>query len=96
MVTHKQPYEGMSLAAILFKVVNENMVRYFIFVIMVFKILIPQRPEVPSTCPDPVSGLMMKCWDRDPKKRPTFKTVAQLLEERKPMVYVDKSIAQFM
>eukprot|EP00731_Ephydatia_muelleri_P025552 Em0017g635a len=67
MFTHKQPYEGMSLAAILSKVVNENM-----------------RPEVPSTCPDSVSGLMMKCWDSDPKKRPTFEIIAQVLEEGKP------------
>lgn len=39
---------------------------------------------------------MMKCWDSDPKKRPTFEIIAQVLEEGKPKVSVDKSIVQFM
>jgi len=30
------------------------------------------RLEKPSLMPNPVSDLMMKCWDNDPKERPDF------------------------
>ena len=30
------------------------------------------RLEKPSLMPTPVSELMMKCWENDPKERPDF------------------------
>jgi len=31
-----------------------------------------ERLEQPSFMPDPVSQVMVKCWENDPKKRPSF------------------------
>ena len=42
------------------------------------------RPDIPSSCPEIVSDLMRKCWDSDPKNRPTFQIIAQVIEEDKP------------
>eukprot|EP00731_Ephydatia_muelleri_P025811 Em0017g894a len=66
IVTHKVPYDGMNLAAILSQVIKEG-----------------KRPDIPSSCPEFLSGLMTQCWDEDPKKRPTFKVILQVLEEEK-------------
>ncbi|KAI8999868.1 kinase-like domain-containing protein, partial [Hyaloraphidium curvatum] len=39
------------------------------------------RPERPEGVPDAVWSLMERCWDQDPKKRPTFVQVAKELDE---------------
>jgi hypothetical protein len=37
------------------------------------------RPEIESICPDNLADLMMVCWDDNPSKRPTWKTIKELL-----------------
>uniref|UniRef100_V9KF45 Tyrosine-protein kinase n=1 Tax=Callorhinchus milii TaxID=7868 RepID=V9KF45_CALMI len=42
------------------------------------------RLDAPESCPEEVHNIMMRCWDYNPKKRPTFSCIYQeLLEIRK-------------
>uniref|UniRef100_A0A4W3ILD9 Tyrosine-protein kinase n=1 Tax=Callorhinchus milii TaxID=7868 RepID=A0A4W3ILD9_CALMI len=42
------------------------------------------RLDAPESCPEEVHNIMMRCWDYNPKKRPTFSSIYQeLLEIRK-------------
>ena len=38
------------------------------------------RMPCPSLCPDDAYKLMLKCWNLDPKKRPTFATIVSELQ----------------
>ncbi|XP_012092189.1 serine/threonine-protein kinase STY13 isoform X1 [Jatropha curcas] len=38
------------------------------------------RPEIPRCCPHPLAGIMRKCWDANPHKRPEMDEVVKLLE----------------
>ena len=33
------------------------------------------QPEVPQGCPDDLSQLMMKCWNKNPKQRPAIQSI---------------------
>jgi serine/threonine protein kinase len=33
------------------------------------------RPKIPHACPKPIANLIKQCWDKDPKKRPSFETI---------------------
>eukprot|EP00062_Callorhinchus_milii_P014320 gi/632963423/ref/XP_007897871.1/ PREDICTED: proto-oncogene tyrosine-protein kinase ROS [Callorhinchus milii] len=46
------------------------------------------RLETPSNCPDDVYSLMLKCWHREPKKRPSFRYIQDKLEQlrKSPLV----------
>lgn len=35
------------------------------------------RLEKPVGCPDPVYGIMMRCWQTEPEKRPNFSTIVE-------------------
>jgi len=39
-----------------------------------------KRLERPSRCPSSIYQLMLKCWEWDEKKRPTFSQLVQLLK----------------
>jgi len=41
------------------------------------------RPPIPSTsaCPSEWIKMMIKCWDQDPDKRPSFKDIILTLEQ---------------
>ncbi|KAI3729022.1 hypothetical protein L6452_17668 [Arctium lappa] len=39
------------------------------------------RPSVPVSCPRSLAGLMERCWETDPRKRPEMKDVVVELEE---------------
>ncbi|XP_041115905.1 proto-oncogene tyrosine-protein kinase ROS-like [Polyodon spathula] len=41
------------------------------------------RLERPSGCPDDIHQLMLKCWTRDPHKRPSFRYIDNCLEHLK-------------
>nr|CAH7749117.1 unnamed protein product [Callosobruchus chinensis] len=45
-----------------------------------------QRPEI---CTDELYSLMLKCWDRQPEKRPTFRELADSLDVSKRKIYLD-------
>ena len=45
-----------------------------------------ERLEKPSFMPNPVSQVMAKCWEIDPKKRPSF---SQLVKELGSMLEND-------
>lgn len=45
-----------------------------------------QRPEI---CTDELYNLMIKCWSRDSRLRPTFEELVKLLESKEKRVYVD-------
>ncbi|KAK9160911.1 hypothetical protein Syun_007252 [Stephania yunnanensis] len=38
------------------------------------------RPEIPRCCPGSFAGIMRKCWDANPEKRPEMDEVVRLLE----------------
>ncbi|XP_032812913.1 mitogen-activated protein kinase kinase kinase 20-like isoform X1 [Petromyzon marinus] len=38
-----------------------------------------ERLTIPSSCPPSFANLMKECWETDPKKRPTFKKILQML-----------------
>ena len=44
------------------------------------KVIRGERPEIPASVPDYLSAILVECWDADPHKRPSFKTVIELLE----------------
>ena len=46
------------------------------------------RPEIPKNCPSRLRKLMQRCWDEDPKKRPSMSKVVSELEN----VILDVSI----
>lgn len=49
------------------------------------------RPEIPTDQPQEFIDLMVRCWDQDPKKRPTFKQIREELESGKVLMKnVDK------
>eukprot|EP00026_Physarum_polycephalum_P003213 Phypoly_transcript_03223.p1 GENE.Phypoly_transcript_03223~~Phypoly_transcript_03223.p1 ORF type:complete len:636 (-),score=101.66 Phypoly_transcript_03223:501-2408(-) len=37
------------------------------------------RPKIPPSCPEPLSGLMSRCWDEDPQLRPIFQEIVKEL-----------------
>ncbi|KAI4871963.1 hypothetical protein NFI96_021267 [Prochilodus magdalenae] len=39
-----------------------------------------ERLTIPSSCPASFAGLMRKCWETDPTKRPVFKEILSTLE----------------
>ncbi|KAL8481721.1 hypothetical protein ACS0TY_028025 [Phlomoides rotata] len=38
------------------------------------------RPDIPRCCPSSLAGIMKKCWDANPEKRPEMDEVVRLLE----------------
>ncbi|XP_006812440.1 tyrosine-protein kinase CSK-like [Saccoglossus kowalevskii] len=38
------------------------------------------RMEAPEGCPDQIYRIMMKCWDLDPKQRPSFSEISRMLD----------------
>ena len=38
------------------------------------------RMEQPVTCPDELYTIMLQCWKKDPKDRPCFYEIANMLE----------------
>ncbi|KAJ0053198.1 hypothetical protein Pint_03268 [Pistacia integerrima] len=38
------------------------------------------RPDIPRCCPHSLAGIMRKCWDANPEKRPDMEEVVRLLE----------------
>ena len=46
------------------------------------RILSPgSRPDLPFECPEKLASLISKCWDPDPKCRPTFSIICHELQE---------------
>lgn len=43
-----------------------------------------QRLEKPEVCPKEHYALMLKCWNHEPRDRPTFSEIYQLLPDMKP------------
>ena len=41
------------------------------------------RPEIPKDTPEPFANLMRRCWDRNPKIRPSFKQILNELDGMK-------------
>lgn len=39
------------------------------------------RPKLPGDCPNTVRELLLKCWESDPNKRPTFDQIIPLVEK---------------
>lgn len=37
--------------------------------------------EAPEGCPKKIYNIMLKAWELDPQKRPTFKDVLEMLKE---------------
>lgn len=42
-----------------------------------------RRPLIPQSCPPALGQLIRVCWDRDPNKRPEFKTIAKAFQSGK-------------
>ena len=38
------------------------------------------RPLIPPSCPPKLKKLLQLCWERDPKRRPDFETIAQVFD----------------
>jgi len=43
---------------------------------VVTKVIQNYRMDIPDNCPQNIYNLMKNCWDRDPKKRPSFEKIA--------------------
>ena len=41
------------------------------------------RPQIPKKTPENYARLIKKCWDRDPSKRPSFKSIIKDLQTMK-------------
>ena len=39
-----------------------------------------QRLTIPASCPEPFAQLMRSCWETEPERRPTCKTILDALE----------------
>eukprot|EP01096_Ripella_sp_DP13-Kostka_P004162 TRINITY_DN1625_c0_g1_i5.p1 TRINITY_DN1625_c0_g1~~TRINITY_DN1625_c0_g1_i5.p1 ORF type:complete len:482 (-),score=181.11 TRINITY_DN1625_c0_g1_i5:153-1598(-) len=39
------------------------------------------RPEIPSDCPEPLSLLMLDCWQKNPRARPSFEAIIPRLDQ---------------
>lgn len=43
-----------------------------------------KRMALGRACPQPIQTLIVKCWDREPAKRPTFKEIVEMLDAAAP------------
>jgi hypothetical protein len=50
-----------------------------------------KRPAVPKDCNPLWSRLMVKCWDKRPEKRPSFKEIEETLKNMQTRIEVAKS-----
>ena len=55
-----------------------------------------ERLAIPSTCPLPFANLMKSCWELEPKKRPSFKSILVKLEEMLNDVGLAESTESFL
>ena len=47
------------------------------------------RMQPPDDCPDSVFDVMLKCWELNPTKRPTFSSIQRRLEDLKRQLLTD-------
>lgn len=64
------PYPSLTGQEVLKKLSREN-----------YRMEQPVSKTGAFTCPDPVYELMMKCWHRDPEKRPTFEYLYSFFDD---------------
>jgi serine/threonine protein kinase len=50
--------------------------------IMIQEVARGMRPDIPDGCPGHLVELMERCWDPDPRRRPNFTEIIQLLRTR--------------
>ncbi len=46
---------------------------------LIYKIINGKRPEITNDTPEDFANLMKKCWNSDPKKRPSAKKICEIL-----------------
>jgi len=46
---------------------------------LIYKIIDGKRPEITNDTPEEFADLMKKCWNSDPKKRPSAKKICEIL-----------------
>lgn len=56
---------------------------------VLFSLLKGERLERPEICTDELYNLMIRCWSLDPRLRPTFVELVEILESKGKKVYVD-------
>lgn len=56
---------------------------------VLFTLLKGERLERPEICTDELYNLMIRCWSRDSRLRPTFSDLVKILESKEKRVYVD-------
>lgn len=48
-----------------------------------------KRLEKPENCSDQLYDIMLRCWQENPKDRPTFAELVQILEPSHQRIYID-------
>ena len=56
-----------------------------------------ERPTIPSDCPIQIKNLIERCWNQEPKQRPTMQQIIEYLDkksnEAQKLEYLDNSIS---
>jgi hypothetical protein len=56
--------------------------REFVFEISIY---LGERLKQPDKCPQKIFAIITKCWNADPKDRPNFENLVELLKKEKPL-----------